>query len=150
MKFFLHSGCPPFEKISNNVDFSLWGKQCICPASMRPKLWKSHILLRVPWDEVPSWRVLKCDDEKSYYNETISSQEKKIGSRILRERRAWTLFQQPKSRAMGLDLGSKWAKLQKKKKKGIEEVFKYYSTTRHQHNTSMTKWSKMFCRFYFL
>ena len=74
--------------------------------------------------------------------------KKKIGSRILRERRAWTLFQQPKSRAMGLDLGSKWAKLQKKKK-GIEEVFKYYSTTRHQHNTSMTKWSKMFCRFYF-
>ena len=68
--------------------------------------------------------------------------KKKIGSRILRERRAWTLFQQPKSRAMGLDLGSKWAKLQKKKKKGIEEVFKYYSTTRHQHNTSMTKWSK--------
>ena len=67
--------------------------------------------------------------------------KKKIGSRILRERRAWTLFQQPKSRAMGLDLGSKWAKLQKKKK-GIEEVFKYYSTTRHQHNTSMTKCSK--------
>ena len=22
---------PPFEKISNNVDFSLWGKQCIVP-----------------------------------------------------------------------------------------------------------------------
>ena len=38
-------GHPPFEKISNNVDFSLWGKQCICPAKMRPKLWKSHIVL---------------------------------------------------------------------------------------------------------
>ena len=37
-------GHPPFEKISNNVDFSLWGKQCICPAKMRPKLWKSHIV----------------------------------------------------------------------------------------------------------
>ena len=31
-------GHPPFEKISNNIDFSLWGKQCICPAKMRPKL----------------------------------------------------------------------------------------------------------------
>ena len=39
-------GHPPFEKISNNVDFSLWGKQCICPAKMRPKLWKSHIVLQ--------------------------------------------------------------------------------------------------------
>ena len=37
-------GHPPFEKISNNVDFRLWGKQCICPAKMRPKLWKSHIV----------------------------------------------------------------------------------------------------------
>ena len=33
-----------YEKISNNVDFSLWGKQCICPAKMRPKKWKSHIV----------------------------------------------------------------------------------------------------------
>ena len=40
-------GHPPFEKISNNVDFSLWGKQCICPAKMRPKLWKSHIVVVV-------------------------------------------------------------------------------------------------------
>ena len=35
---------PPFEKISNNVDFSLWDKQCICAAKMRPKSWKSHIV----------------------------------------------------------------------------------------------------------
>ena len=37
-------GHPPFEKISNNVDFSLWGKQCICLVKTRPKLWKSHIV----------------------------------------------------------------------------------------------------------
>ena len=24
-------GYPPFEKIANNIDFSLWGKQCIVP-----------------------------------------------------------------------------------------------------------------------
>ena len=36
-------GHPPFEKISNNVDFSLWGKQYIIPAKMRPKSWKSYI-----------------------------------------------------------------------------------------------------------
>ena len=40
-------GHPPFEKISNNVDFSLWGKQCICPTKMRPKLWKSDIVSSV-------------------------------------------------------------------------------------------------------
>ena len=60
--------------------------------------------------------------------------KKKIGSRILRERRAWTLFQQPKSRAMGLDLGSKWAKLQKKKKRGSR---KFLNTTL-QHDISTT------------
>ena len=38
-------GHPPFEKISNNIDFSLWGKQCIIPAKMRPKLWKSDIVM---------------------------------------------------------------------------------------------------------
>ena len=37
-------GTRSVEKISNNVDFSLWGQQCICPANMRPKLWKSHIV----------------------------------------------------------------------------------------------------------
>ena len=51
--------------------------------------------------EVPSWRVLKCDDEKSYYNETISSQEKKIGSRILREKGLDYVFQ-PKKNSNGI------------------------------------------------
>ena len=35
---------PSFQKMSNNIDFSLLGKQCICPAKMRAKLWKSHIV----------------------------------------------------------------------------------------------------------
>ena len=37
-------GHPSFEKNSNNIDFSLWGKHCISPTKMRPKLWKSHIV----------------------------------------------------------------------------------------------------------
>ena len=49
-------GHPPFEKISNNDDFSLWGKQCICPAKMRPKLWKSHIVLRCGPTLLLTWR----------------------------------------------------------------------------------------------
>ena len=35
---------PPFEKISNNIDFSIWDNQCICPVKMRPKSWKSNIV----------------------------------------------------------------------------------------------------------
>ena len=35
-------GHSPFEKISNNVDFSLWGKQCICPAK-RDQNCENHI-----------------------------------------------------------------------------------------------------------
>ena len=51
-------GHPPFEKISNNVDFSLWGKQCICPTKMRPKLWKSHIVRRWCWcSRVPTYNT---------------------------------------------------------------------------------------------
>ena len=32
------------KKYSHVVARGLWGKQCICPAKRRPKLWKSHIV----------------------------------------------------------------------------------------------------------
>ena len=38
------SGTCHLKKIQKTVDFSLWGKQCIYPTKMRPKLWKSHIV----------------------------------------------------------------------------------------------------------
>ena len=50
---------PPFEKISNNVEFSLWGKQCICAVKMRPKLWKSHIARR-DWLRFIGWSICCC------------------------------------------------------------------------------------------
>ena len=39
-EIFSNGGCPK----GTRSDFSLWGKQCVCPAKMRPKLWKSHIV----------------------------------------------------------------------------------------------------------
>ena len=55
--FWVPFGHHLFKIFSNNIDFSLWGKQCICPAKMRPKLWKSHIVLL--WQdtnlEKPRW-----------------------------------------------------------------------------------------------
>ena len=46
-------GCTITSKTKINVDFSLWGKQCICPVKMRPNSWKSHI---VPcWPRDSTW-----------------------------------------------------------------------------------------------
>ena len=80
---------------------------------------------------MPSCLVLKCDDEKSYYNETISSQEKKIGSRILREKGLDYVFQ-PKKNSNGIGSWVEMGKVAKEEEEGIEEVFKYlllYNTT---------------------
>ena len=60
-------GHPPFEKISNNVDFSLWGKQCICPAKMRPKLWKSHIVQQWRPTRVNEWLTFHSDSQMDHF-----------------------------------------------------------------------------------
>ena len=39
---------PPFKKISNNVDFSLWGKQWIVPQKWDQNCEKSYIVCYVP------------------------------------------------------------------------------------------------------
>ena len=57
---------PPFEKISNNIDFSLWGKQCVCPVKMRPKSWKSnivHIIHLVQWKRGSEDKKFPLDDD---------------------------------------------------------------------------------------
>ena len=50
LNFFEWRGPEGYPEISNNVDFSLWGKQCICPAKMRPKSWKTDtVICHVNW-----------------------------------------------------------------------------------------------------